>query len=58
MKGGYKMFEITIRNLITGEYVIIGAKSCNDNALRAAGYDPMEWACEHIYDSFEERRVW
>lgn len=51
------MYEFTFRNMITGERIILFGKSC-DSTLRAAGHDPMEWACEHIYDTFEEKRVW
>ena len=56
-KGEQNMYEFTFRNMITGERIILFGKSC-DSTLRAAGHDPMEWACEHIYDTFEEKRVW
>ena len=51
------MFEFTVQNLNTGEVKILWGYSC-DGALWAAGYDPCDWTCMHIYDSFEERRVW
>ena len=51
------MFEFTVHNVNTGEVRILWGNSC-DSALRAAGYDPLDWACTHIYDDCEERRVW
>ena len=51
------MFEYSIRSKYTGEYDIIFGYSLV-GALHAAGLSVDEWECYHVYDNFEERRVW
>ena len=56
-KGFYKMFEYSIRSKYTGEHDIIFGYSLA-GALRDAGLSDEEWECYHVYDDFEEERVW
>jgi hypothetical protein len=51
------MFEYSIRSKYTGEYDIIFGYSLA-SALSAAGLSDEEWECYHVYDGFEEERVW
>ena len=51
------MFEFSLVNNITGEYKILFGHSL-DGAMREAGLNGFDWTCYHIYDSYEERRVW
>ena len=51
------MFEYSIRSKYTGEHDIIFGYSLA-GALRDAGLSDEEWECYHVYDSFEEERVW
>ena len=51
------MFEYSIRSKYTGEHDIIFGYSLT-GALRDAGLSDEEWECYHVYDSFEEERVW
>lgn len=51
------MFEFSLVNVITGEDMILFGRSL-DKEMEKAGLNPMEWRCYHIYDNFEEKRVW